>query len=174
MQTNKIKLARLLSLVVILWLLAFWWGELGAAFDILLAIPVSVVVAVSIVVLMMWQSRFIGLTYIQRWWHFTGFAVALSGVLFSGFYLGYSQYYRALNGCQAEGEQVRLALQIYYQQHNAYPTSLKNLPLPTLCSRIMHPSLLHYVLTETGYALSYSDWIMHYRATEAGGFDAHK
>jgi hypothetical protein len=174
MQTQKIKAIGLLSLVFILLVLAFWWGELGAAFDILLAIPASIVAGVAVVLLMKFVPQYFACPRLKRWWQYSLLALGLVAIFFASFKWGYTQYYTALNGCQAEGEQVRSALQRYHEQHQAYPASLKALNIATPCRRYLHPSLLFYRLTSSGYELTYSDWMMLYRATEASGFDAHK
>lgn len=174
MQTRKIKAVKLLSLGIALGLGAFWWGELGAAFDIVLAIPASVVAGIAVALLMKWLPSQFGLNVIHRWWQYSLLALGLAAVLFASFKGGYTHYYQALNGCDTQGEQVRTALQQYHQQHQAYPPTLETLNIPTPCNRLMHPGLLFYRPTNTGYELTYSDWLVLYRATEAGGFDAHK
>lgn len=174
MQTRKIKTVKVLSLVVVLGLGAFWWGELGAAFDIVLAIPASVVAGIAVALLMKWLPSQFGLNVIHRWWQYSLLALGLAAVLFASFKGGYTHYYQALNGCDTQGEQVRTALQQYHQQHQAYPPTLETLNIPTPCNRLMHPGLLFYRPTNTGYELTYSDWMTLHRATEASDFDVHK
>jgi hypothetical protein len=174
MQTRKIEAIKLLSLVVALALGAYWWGELGAAFDILLAIPASVVAGIGVVLLMKYLPSQLGLRIVNRWWQYSLLALGLAAVLFASFQWGYNHHNAALNACNDEGEQVRTALEQYHQQHQAYPANLDALNISTPCNRLMHPGLLHYQRTETGYALRYNDWLTHYSATESNGFDAHK
>lgn len=174
MQTQKIRAVGLLSLVFILLVLAFWWGELGAAFDILLAIPASFIAGVAVALLMKFVPSYFACSKVNRWWQYSLIALMLGAIFFASFKWGYTQYNQALNGCQAEAEQVRSALQTYHQQHQAYPSSLNSLKMPTPCSRHMHPSLLFYQQTNSGYELTYSDWMTLHRATETSDFEVHK
>ena len=88
--------------------------------------------------------------------------------------LGGKSFRSAFNECVSEGEQVRVALASHRARHGSFPVLLKELAEPTLCRRVMLPSLMRYSMTPGGYELRFGDWLVSHRATDSRPFEAEK
>jgi hypothetical protein len=174
MKVEQSKHTWLLTLIALLLLSTFWWGERGAAFDAVLVIPVSILISTAMVLLVNFVPNVFGHPCVHRWWHHVLLIVGISGAAIFSFMLGYGNYQSALYGCAVDGKRIQLKLERFHRNHQIYPPSLQVLNTKTPCSRYMHPSLLSYRLTDKGYELSYRDWMMLHRASESSGFEAHK
>ena len=90
-----------------------------------------------------------------------------------GLYLGEYSASRAFNDCAKNAENLRVALDVYHDNYGRYPKTISELPtLP--CRRFIRGSLLDYNLTEKGYSLEFSDWLITFSASESDPFIAHK
>jgi hypothetical protein len=104
-----------------------------------------------------------------------GAALLAACVCGAGIYVGSQSFARAFNECVQRGEDLRNALAQHYGRAAHYPQSLDELPPSTpRCERPLKGSILRYELTDAGYRLSFSDWLVSHEATEAQPFMAHK
>lgn len=99
----------------------------------------------------------------------------LSIIIFIGFFgIGERSFYLAYNSCIEKGEQVRVALNKYQKSNLEYPDNLNLLEIDIPCSRILSGTLMQYEKTESGYILSFSDWLVIHRANQDETFNAIK
>jgi hypothetical protein len=97
----------------------------------------------------------------------------------TAYMLGQNSATRAFNSCISNGEEVRTALQAYYQKHKAYPNTLSDLNSKLPCDIDLRPiflntSVLDYERTALGYKLYFGDSFASHTATESQPFEAHK
>ena len=102
-------------------------------------------------------------------------AVVVPCVMAIGLYIGNQGATNAYNECVRDGELVREALSGYYKEHQFYPEDLDTLGMEKLPGRrVLHGSVLQYETTNSGYDLSFSDWLVSHVATESSPFTAYK
>jgi hypothetical protein len=92
-----------------------------------------------------------------------------------GWYLGRAEMSSAFNQCVEDGESVRQALSSFSKVNGHFPESLRELQLSKVPGkRILHSGLLSYARRDTGYLLTFSDWLVTHSANESEGFVARK
>ena len=89
-------------------------------------------------------------------------------------FLGGLSFTQAFGECVEKGEEVRSLLHQYQKKEGRFPERLTQLEAFRLCGRILRPTVLDYEKTESGYVLSFKDWLVEYKATESEPFMAHK
>lgn len=100
--------------------------------------------------------------------------IAFATLYACSFYLGDVSFYRTFNNCIIDAETIRHNLQNYYKSKESYPSTLEQLKITIPCQRVIRGSLLEYRLTESGYNLSFRDWLTEHVATESETFMAQK
>lgn len=144
-------------------LVGYWLGEEGA---FLLRLPVIAFGIASFAIPLFlrvygWPQRII-------------FALAALSIYGSAFYSGTLSFRFAYNECIEEGESVRAALASYASENKHYPRSLNLLAGTLPCQRIVRPNILTYTVNDSGYSLSFQDWLSGFAATESAQFAARK
>jgi len=163
MNTHGSRAIAAVTLALLLPGVGFWLGEAGgppwAPVPIAVGIVGSVVVAFSIPGNSVLKSL-------------AGAAVLLGYAL--TFVAGLWSFGHAFAQCLKQGENVRSALHEYRQRNGSYPDALAQLEGDVLCNRRSRPSILVYKKTETGYELSFGDWLIEHVASDTAAFMAHK
>lgn len=159
----RIRSGLALGLTALLIVLGFWLGESGAPPWAPTLIATALLGAALVAVLTpgsLWTKPVIGIGFLVL------YAVA--------FWLGSLSFNRAYNECVELGEAVRAQLSEYHKRKNQFPERLSQLEDFRLCELIIRPSVLRYERKMNGYVLSFKDWLVEHRATEAQPFQAHK
>lgn len=160
---KKIKQIAAVFLIILFPVFAFWYGEAGKG---LLQIAPYAVGAIGCYAIAACCSK--------KWVVKIFAGGAFISVYVFSFYLGGVSFNNAYNNCADEAEAVRSRLHEYYTQHGAYPQSLNQLKMQIPCQRYTRGSILDYTITESGYNLSFRDWLVEHIATESETFMAHK
>jgi hypothetical protein len=160
---NLIKRTVGILLTIILLLLLFWFGENGKG--IFQHWPYLIAIAGCFIVSYLGFNRII----------YRILTAPVFLVLFLlAFHLGSNSFYNAFNECLNKAEDVRIVLSNYKNKHGEYPEKLKDLNVKIPGLRIMRGSLLQYERTNSGYKISFEDWLIERSATEASPFTARK
>jgi hypothetical protein len=89
-------------------------------------------------------------------------------------YAGTISFQNAYNSCVHDAGKVRSALHQYKGRNGNFPKSLDQLEIELPGKRFTRKNLLSYSLTESGYKISFEDWLIVNIATESEEFLAHK
>ena len=158
----KWRLTLITALVIVSAGVGMWIGEDGRWSTMALSAALSFGAAGAFVA---------GATLSRRF----GAALLTTCFCVAGIYVGTHSFAHAFNECVQRGEELRAALAQYRARAAQYPQSLDALPRSsTRCERLLRGTILRYEPTQTGYRLSFSDWLVSHEATEAEPFMARK
>lgn len=101
-------------------------------------------------------------------------ALCVLAAFAGGWVYGGRSHSAAFNECVDHGERVRDYLADYKRHSGDFPESLAQLGRGLPCQLVLPPQLLRYERTDTGYTLTFRDWLVSHIATESQPFTAIK
>ena len=161
--TKKQRVIATISIFMCLLPFAFWFGEAGKSIFQINPYLTGIIGCLLVSIISAQKKKlklFNGISFI--------------GLFALFFYLGNVSFYKTYNNCIDDAEIIRGDLKSYFQKNGSYPDSLDQLNSSIPCQRVTRGSLLEYTLTESGYNLSFRDWLVEYSATESEEFLSHK
>jgi hypothetical protein len=163
MNPMKKHLAAVLVLVFSL-ILGIWCGEDLKTF---LGISVSAAIAAGVLLLL-------GLALYRKVMQKFLMTIAVITLLVAGYFFGMQQAQAAFNDGVVSGELMRVVLLDYRSRHGVFPEELDELDDSPVRKRLLRGSVMDYRRTESGYELSFGDWMISHHATESLPFHATK
>jgi hypothetical protein len=161
-----------------LYLISMRWGMAQSGlFWITLAFIAGAVIAVLLIWIKKTFLRNKKNNFIVNWLIYLTLGLLALVFWMMGFFAGNKLQSDNFNSCVTNGEQVRVALQNYFQTHQTYPVTLQSLDAELPCGvsqSSFYPSVLTYEHTANSYTLYFGDDFASHTATESKPFEAHK